>query len=99
MPNKTISVPDDVLPVIDNLDIPFSQWVTELLRRHAAASSIPLVQQLRVDAEVASKHRLSADDAEAIGERMDRTAAGQPFGTWTSDVCHPPTRPATSLLR
>ena len=29
VPNKTISVPDDVVPIIDDLDVPFSRWVTE----------------------------------------------------------------------
>ena len=44
MPNKTISVPDDVVPIIDNLDIPFSKWVTEQLRRHVAQSNMSFAQ-------------------------------------------------------
>ena len=40
VPNRTISVPDDVVPVIESLDIPFSRWVTEQLRRHAAQSTV-----------------------------------------------------------
>ncbi|NIT98431.1 MAG: hypothetical protein GWN79_24640 [Actinobacteria bacterium] len=34
MPNKTISLPDEVMPIIDTLDQPFSNWVRdELLKR------------------------------------------------------------------
>ena len=34
MPNKTISLPDEVIPIIDTLDQPFSNWVRdELLKR------------------------------------------------------------------
>ena len=50
MPNKTISVPDDVLPIIDSLPIPFSRWVTDQLRRHAAATQTSFTEQLLADA-------------------------------------------------
>ncbi len=53
MPNKTISVPDDVLPIIDSLEIPFSRWVTEQLRQHAAQSSASFAHQLLADATLA----------------------------------------------
>jgi len=39
MPNKTISVPDDVVPIIDSLDVPFSKWVADQLRHHAASQT------------------------------------------------------------
>jgi len=31
MPNKTISLPDEVIPIIDSLDEPFSNWVRDQL--------------------------------------------------------------------
>lgn len=74
MPNKTISVPDDVIPIIDSLDVPFSRWVTDQLRRHAASSSMSFAQQLVADAELAADDHHSRVDAEAVGERMDRSA-------------------------
>ncbi len=74
MPNKTISVPDDVIPIIDDLDIPFSRWVTEQLRRHASRSSMSLGQQLLADAELAKTEPPAELDAAAIGERMHRSA-------------------------
>ncbi len=74
VPNKTISVPDDVLPIIANLDVPFSQWVTTQLRRHAAGSSMSLAQQLVADAALAAGKRPTRRDAVATGERMERSA-------------------------
>ena len=76
MPNKTISVPDDVVPIIDGLDVPFSRWVTDQLRRHAAQSASPFAEQLVADAELAAgARRLNSQDAHAIGERMERSAS------------------------
>ncbi len=75
MQNKTISLPDDVLSIIDTLDAPFSRWVTDQLRRHAAQSTASLAQQLLADAEmVSSERRLTQDDARLVGERMERSA-------------------------
>jgi hypothetical protein len=75
MPNKTISVPDDVVPIIDGLDVPFSRWVTDQLRRHAAQSTASFAQQLMADAAlVAAEQRLTEQDAQAAGERMERSA-------------------------
>ena len=74
MPNKTISVPDDVVPIIDSLDVPFSRWVTDQLRRHAAQSTLPFAEQLLADASLASGERLTEKEAQAAGERMDRSA-------------------------
>lgn len=31
MPNKTISLPDEVIPIIDGLGQPFSNWVRDQL--------------------------------------------------------------------
>ncbi len=31
MPNKTISLPDEVIPIIENLGEPFSNWVRDQL--------------------------------------------------------------------
>ena len=77
MPNKTISVPDDVIPIIESLDMPFSRWVTEHLRRHAAESAQTFSDQLLVDAQLAGPgDRVGQSDAEApaVGERMERSA-------------------------
>ena len=72
MPNKTISVPDDVLPVIESLDVPFSRWVTDQLRRHAAKSTMSFADQLLADAALAAGERLP--DRDAVGERMEQSA-------------------------
>ncbi len=75
MPNKTISVPDDVVPIIDRLGVPFSKWVTDQLRRHAAQSTMTFAQQLVADAALAGTgQRLTEEDALATGERMERSA-------------------------
>ncbi|MCY3635286.1 MAG: hypothetical protein OXH23_06760 [bacterium] len=75
MPNKTISVPDDVVPIIENLDVPFSRWITEQLRRHAAQSTISFGQQLEADAAlVTTERKLKRADALAAGQRMERSA-------------------------
>ncbi len=72
MPNKTISVPDDVIPVIEGLDVPFSRWVTDQLRRHAAKSTMSLADQLLADAALAAGERLP--DRDGVGERMERSS-------------------------
>ena len=77
MPNKTISVPDDVLPIIDSLDVPFSRWVPDQLRRHSASSTLTFAQQLVADAAPAAGERLNEQDALAVGERMERFAVGE----------------------
>ncbi|MFN3215806.1 MAG: hypothetical protein ACE367_04865 [Acidimicrobiales bacterium] len=74
MPNKTISVPDDVLPIIESLDVPFSRWVTDQLRRHAAQSEESLGRQLLIDAALAEARPPTPEDSRAVGERMERSA-------------------------
>ncbi len=74
MPNKTISVPDDVVPIINNLGVPFSRWVTEQLRRHSAQSTTTFAQQLLADAALAAGEPLTRSDALAAAERMERSA-------------------------
>lgn len=74
MPNKTISVPDDVVPIIDSLDVPFSRWVTDQLRRHAAQSTKTFAQELLEDAALAATRRLSEEEESSTGERMERSA-------------------------
>ncbi len=74
MANKTISLPDDVVPIIERLEIPFSRWVTEQLRRHAAQSDSPFAAQLLQDAALASEARPTRQDALAAGVRMARSA-------------------------
>ena len=74
MPNKTISVPDDVVPIIESLRMPFSRWVTDQLRRHAAQSTMSFADQLKADAVLAAPRRLAPEDALLVGERMERSA-------------------------
>ena len=75
MPNKTISVPDDVVSIIESLDMPFSRWVTEQLRRHAARSTMSFADQVLADRALAAGEGLSDRDAVAIGERMEQSAS------------------------
>jgi hypothetical protein len=74
MPNKTISVPDDVVPIIESLEVPFSRRVTEQLRRYAALSTMSFAEQVLADAALAAGARLTDRDAKATGERMERSA-------------------------
>lgn len=75
MPNKTISIPDDVVPIIDNLGVPFSTWVAEQLRHHAAShSQLGFAQQLLADAELARGEPPTAAKSLAALERMERSA-------------------------
>jgi hypothetical protein len=75
MPNKTISVPDDVIPIIDSLAVPFSRWVTDQLRRHAATrTELSLGQQLLVDAALAGIEPPTHEEWRAVGDRMERSA-------------------------
>jgi hypothetical protein len=75
VPNKTISVPDDVVPIIDGLGVPFSTWVADQLRRHAAThSALGFAQQLQVDARLADAEPPTAAQSFAALERMDRSA-------------------------
>lgn len=72
MPNKTISIPDDVVPVIESLGVPFSRWVTDQLRRHAATSAMSFADQVLADAALAENS--APLTRETVGERMERSA-------------------------
>jgi hypothetical protein len=75
VPNKTISIPDDVIPIIDNLGMPFSTWIAEQLRRHAAGvAGLDLGQQLLADAALAHGERPTDDESRRAVERMERSA-------------------------
>jgi hypothetical protein len=75
VPNKTISVPDDVVPIIDNLGVPFSTWVADQLRHYAAAhSGVSLSHQLLADAELAGVKPPTAAETLKAMERMERSA-------------------------
>ncbi|MCB0974818.1 MAG: hypothetical protein KDB86_09705 [Actinobacteria bacterium] len=74
MPNKTISLPDDVLPIIERLDVPFSSWVATQLRLHAARSEMSLGEQLLADAALASVGDEEPPSADQLGKRMQRSA-------------------------
>ena len=75
MPNKTISVPDDVLPIIDSLGVPFSKWVADQLRHYAATrTGLSLGQQLLADAALAGGEPPTDEDSLAVVEQMERSA-------------------------
>lgn len=73
--NKTISIPDDVLPIIDTLEVPFSTWVADQLRRHAAMQNgLDLGEQLLADAKLAGQSRPTKAESQAALDRMERSA-------------------------
>jgi hypothetical protein len=75
VPNKTISVPDDVVPIIDSLGVPFSTWVADQLRHHAAThSGAGFSQQLLADAELAGTKPPTAAASLKTLKRMERSA-------------------------
>lgn len=75
VPNKTISLPDDVIPVIDQLGVPFSSWVADQLRRWASTrGGFGLGAQLLVDAGAEGVARPTPEESRRVGERMDRSA-------------------------
>jgi len=75
MPNKTISLPDDVVPIIDRLGVPFSTWVADQLRRHAATQpELSLGRQLLADAALAGSEPPTDDESLAAVQRMERSA-------------------------
>lgn len=75
MPNKTISVPDDVVPIIESLGVPFSTWVADQLRHYAATrTGLSLGQQLLADAAPAGADPPTAEESRAVVERMERSA-------------------------
>ena len=75
MPNKTISVPDDVVPIIDSLGMPFSTWVADQLRRHAAAQTgLGFPEQLLADARLADAPRPTREESLAALDRMESAA-------------------------
>lgn len=73
--NKTISLPEDVLPIIDSLGVPFSSWVADQLRHYAAAQTgLSLGQQLLADAALAGAEPPTDRESLAMVERMQRSA-------------------------
>jgi hypothetical protein len=75
VPNKTISVPDDVLAIIDSLGVPFSTWVADQLRHHAAThSGATFSQQLMADAELAGITPPSRAESLNAMHRMEGSA-------------------------
>lgn len=75
MPNKTISVPDDVVAIIDSLGVPFSTWVADQLRHYASTrTDLSLGQQLLADAKLAGVEPPTDEESLAAVERMERSA-------------------------
>ena len=76
MANKTISIPDDLIPVIDTLGLPFSNWVATQLRHHAASQDgSTFAEQLLADAALVNDvARPTVEESKAALERMERSA-------------------------
>lgn len=75
MPEKRISLPDDVLPLIEELGVPFSMWVADQLRHHAASRhGMSLGEQLLADAALADGEQPSEEASRAALDRMERSA-------------------------
>ena len=75
MPNKTISIPSELVPVIESLEVPFSTWVATQLRRHAATEDPQsFAEQLLADAAIAAEGQPTAQESRAAAERMERSA-------------------------
>ena len=67
-------MPDDVVPIIDSLGVPFSRWVTDQLRRHSAQTTTTFAQQLVDDAALAAGEASTERDAQAVAEQMELSA-------------------------
>lgn len=75
MPNRTISLPHDVVPIIERLGVPFSTWVAEQLREFdRRGAALTLGDQLLRDAELTGSSRPSDAAIRAISARMERSA-------------------------
>lgn len=75
MPNKTISVPDDVVPIIERLGVPFSTWVADQLRHYAATQTgLSLSEQILADAALAGTDPPTEEESLTVAERMERSA-------------------------
>ncbi len=72
MPNKTISLPDEVMSIIDNLDQPFSNWVRDELLKLRSTQSPSGGRLERIEAmaqELAGKvDWLTAEELRAGGD-------------------------------
>ena len=62
------------MPIIDSFGFPFSMWVTDQLRRHSAQTMTTFAQQLVADAALAASEASTERDAQAVAERMERSA-------------------------
>ncbi len=68
----TIELPDDVLPIIEALDVPLSEWVTDRLRDHASGTASSFAGEIVADALLArDETRVSL---EAVDSRLGRSA-------------------------
>ena len=75
MPNKTISLPDDVVPIIDGLRVPFSTWVANQLRHYAETQTeMTFGNQLLADAALARGGAPTDVESRAALERMECSA-------------------------
>jgi hypothetical protein len=70
---RVISVPDDVIPIIDSLGVPLSHWVTDQLRRHASRADTSFAQQLVQDATLSGAGP-SRRDIHSDSHHMERSA-------------------------
>ncbi|HMQ26755.1 MAG TPA: hypothetical protein PKA98_12265 [Acidimicrobiales bacterium] len=74
MPYLTINLPEDVVPLIVGLEVPFPTWVAAQLRHHAAPRTrMSFGQQVLADAGPAGPAPMGAQ-SRLLGERMERSA-------------------------
>ncbi len=63
------------MPIIDALGVPFSTWVADQLRHHAAThSALGFAQELLADADLANAGPPKVAESLATLERMERSA-------------------------
>ena len=75
VPNKTISIPEDVVPIINTLGVPFSMWVADQLRHHAATQSgLSLGEQLLADGVLADGEPPTYPESRSRMDQMERSA-------------------------
>ncbi|MGH1502971.1 MAG: hypothetical protein ACRBI6_05405 [Acidimicrobiales bacterium] len=72
MLNVTIELPDDVLPIIEGLDVPLSEWVTDRLRDHASGTTSSFAGEIIADAVLAQDETPASP--EAVDSRLGRSA-------------------------
>lgn len=76
MAEVTVSIPDNLLPIIDNLEVPLSTWIVEQLRLYAQTlSEVGLLRDLLADAALEQDSPPTQTEWLVVLDRMERSAA------------------------